>query len=222
MRAPVIVVLVAVAGAAYFAGRATRNDQHELDQQRISFLQDQITAYKDRLQGATPDQAAKRFSTLETALATANRKIGRFMPDTKRHLTDADKAFIKTHAAELKKILPSPIELFGMSFGDSIGYASDFSDEFKANGIQAADPIAAPCSDDQDGILVGMKDASKPPANALRFISLLTDMGMHPSPTRWYNAPDDTAFDLFICPEATNPPTASPPSPAPPASPPGR
>jgi hypothetical protein len=213
VKPPVIVVILVVAALGFLGGRMSRTDQHDIDQQRISFLQDQITAYKDRLQGATPDEAAKKFSTLEGALALANSKISRFFPDKKRHLTDADKVFIRSHATEIRKAAPLQIDVFGMSFGDSLRYAQDFLDEFKANGISAVGPIPSPCEDNQNGVLVGMKDPSKPSENSLRFISLLTEMGMHPAPTHWFDAPDESSFDLFICGEAIDPPTSPLPSP---------
>ena len=222
MKAPVLVALVAVAVVGFIGGRADRTEQHDIDQQRISFLQDQITAYRDRLRGATPDEAAKRFSTLENALSIASRKLARFMPDKQRRLTDDDKSFIKAHAVDFKKAIPFSIEIFGMSLGDSMWYATDFADAFKAIGIVFGGPTPAPCNDNQDGILVGMKNPSKPSPNALSFIDLLTEMNMRPTPTRWYAAPDDSSFDLFVCAESINPPAASPPSPTPPASPPGR
>ena len=187
MKAPVIVSLLVVAVVAFFGGRATRDEQHDIDGQHISFLQDQITAYKDRLQGASPDEAAKKFSTLESALETANRKIDRFMPDKKRHLTDNDKNFIKSHAQELKNITarqytsaPLPFIIYDMVLGDSLSYASDFSNEFKANGINVSNPMSATCDDGEDGVLVGMKDPLKPPVNASKFLALLTEIGCAP------------------------------------------
>jgi hypothetical protein len=62
-----LIALLVVVIMGVYIGRMSRNDQPEIDQQRISFLQDQITAYQDRLHGATPDEAAKQFSTRESA-----------------------------------------------------------------------------------------------------------------------------------------------------------
>jgi len=224
VKAPVLAALMIVAVLGFLGGRVNRAEQHDIDQQHISFLQDQIGAYKDRLQGATPDEAAKRFSTLEKALSIANAKIGRFMPDTKRRLTESDKAFILSNRVEIKNIIPSRLEIFSMSFGDSFRYALDFSEQFKLAGILASDPTPSSCQDDEAGVLVGIKDPMKPSENAARFISFLTEMGMHPTPTRWYAAPDELSFDLFICAEAItiSLPAASPPSPAPRAAPEGK
>src|SRR5450755_3417080 len=65
VKPPVLTSIVIFFGLGYFASRYQAIERHDLDHEHISFLQDQITAYKDRLQGATPDEAAKRFSTLE-------------------------------------------------------------------------------------------------------------------------------------------------------------
>lgn len=174
-------------------------------------LKDQIDGYQHGLHVATPDEAAKKLAALENALSIANRKIGRLFPEKQRQLTDANRDFIRSHAAEFRQVIPVSLPLFGMTFGDSLGYAEEFFHEFNANGISVAGPTQAPCGDDQNGVLVGMRDPSKPSVTASRFMRLLAEMNMHPMPTRWAFAPDAAAFDLFICGEAITSPSPTPP-----------
>src|SRR5271170_5484867 len=65
MRLPVVIALVAVGVAAYFSGASRSSEELSVKNERIAFLNDQIAAYKDRLQGASPDQAAKQFAILQ-------------------------------------------------------------------------------------------------------------------------------------------------------------
>ena len=219
MRPPVIAIIIAAAVIGYCVGVWIGNERHDLDRDRLQFANDQITAYRDRLQGATPDEAAKRFSTLESALADASRKINRLSPTEKRKLSDKDKDFIKLHASEIQKIVPSPFPVFGMSLGDSIWYAKDFVEAFQSNGIRASGPILTPCDDNQSGILVGVKNPASPPRNAMKFFDILTDMGVHPALTVFVDAANESSFDLFVCAEPIDRPIALPSGPAPPAPP---
>jgi hypothetical protein len=106
-----------------------------------------------------------------------------------------------------------------MEFGDSLWYADDFHDAFLSNDIPNIGPETSLCDDNQNGILVGMKDPSHPTEMASKFIAILTEMGMNPAPTVWSHPPNDSAFDLFICGEAKILPAVPPRSTEQPASP---
>ena len=58
----VLLTVVVVGSTAYWFGTMKSAEVVEVKNERIQFLNDQIIAYKDRLQGATPDEAARRFS----------------------------------------------------------------------------------------------------------------------------------------------------------------
>jgi len=63
---PVVLAAIVIAGlAGYQFGNSKSEDLLKLKDERAGFLGDQIAAYKDRLQGASPDQAAGQIAGLK-------------------------------------------------------------------------------------------------------------------------------------------------------------
>ena len=75
IKGPVIVAVLLVAGAAYYFGKSVSSEEISVQKERISFLGDQVSAYKDRLQGATPDQAAKQIASLQNRVEAYEQKL---------------------------------------------------------------------------------------------------------------------------------------------------
>ena len=206
MKPPVFVAIIIVAslGVWYGSGRSAdrldvARDNLNVANERIAFLGDQVSAYKDRLQGATPDQAAKQIAILSSNLEQANKKLMLLMPDTPRTLTDSQKQFISEHKAEFPKVLTG-IPVFSWIIGDANTYASDFLLEFKKNSIAAFGPISSSCDSSQRGVMVGLKNPENPPVLAASFIHLLTQMGVSPKTTKWEGeGVSEVDFNLFIC-----------------------
>jgi hypothetical protein len=199
MRPQVILVVLIALAAGYWFGSSRSAEQLAVRDDRISFLNDQISAYRGRLQGATPDQAAKEIRELRENLADANRKLQRFFPDNPRHLTADQKKFLHDTGEGLSMLITKQLPVFSWSIGDSPRYALELVEEFRKNQINVGDPSLTACQDTERGVLVGLADANHPSADALGFIRYLEDMGLKPSKTTWAKPYAGYEFDLFIC-----------------------
>jgi hypothetical protein len=128
--------LLLVAGTAFITWRAVAsldNEEIAVKAERIAFLNDQITAYKDRLQGATPDQAAKRIADLENQLKPLLDRMG---GDIVRHVTDDQKAKIIESAKPYKALLSD--FYFGVNSTadrDSYNYCEELYRSFEDAGL---------------------------------------------------------------------------------------
>jgi hypothetical protein len=198
MKAPVFVAVAAALIVGYLYGKTTSSEELSIAAQRISFLGDQVSAYKDRLQGATPDQAAKEVASLKASLEAANTKLQLVLPDNPRHLTSDQKRFIDDKSEGLKTLSPM-FYIFSWSVGDSPEYAEDFSIAFQKNKIVTYGPITTVCDPDLHGILVGLRDVDHPSPDALAFVHFLEDMGLSVKTTFWTFPPPKVDFDLYIC-----------------------
>jgi hypothetical protein len=87
VKPPVIIVFLLVAVAGYYVGLSRSSEAIGIKDERISFCNEQVSAYRDRLQGATPDQAAKQIATLE-------KKIQQLSPDNPRRLSQHNKEML--------------------------------------------------------------------------------------------------------------------------------
>jgi hypothetical protein len=75
MKPPVLVAYVVIAFCAYWFGSSRSSEELSVKNERIAFLNEQIAAYKDRLQGASPDQAAKQLVTLQSKLESTEASL---------------------------------------------------------------------------------------------------------------------------------------------------
>jgi hypothetical protein len=165
----------------------------------IGLLTTQITAYKDKLNGKSPDEAAKQIADLEAEVSRQQAKLQILMPDVQRRLTDKQKSFIIDHAKDFKEISAGAF-VYSWNAGDAPLYATDFVKAFKRIGIDSGGVIETFCDDTQHGVLVGVPTVGHPSSDALRFTALLTEMGLSPKFTSWDTDPKAKPdFDLFIC-----------------------
>ena len=199
LKPPVLFAGVVIAVLAYWAGSNHAAEQIGVKDERISFLTDELTAYKDRLEGASPDEAAKQISTLRTDLKEAERKIQLLMPDRYRHLTAGQKKYISDHKDEIAK-LANVFFVYAWTLGDSPFYALEFVQELQKNKIAVVGPILTVCGSSNHGVMVGLKDVDNPSQNAVKFKEILKNMGIEAANTKWEQMPGTQPdFDLFVC-----------------------
>jgi hypothetical protein len=91
IKPPILATVIIIAGLAYNFGVSRGSEVNGIKDERITFLNDQLTAYKDRLQGASPDEAAKQVSELRSQLGHATEKLQMILPDKPRRLEDKEK-----------------------------------------------------------------------------------------------------------------------------------
>ena len=82
LKPPVLLAFAIIAAIFYYFGSSRNGEQLDIKNERIGFLNDQVNAYKDRLQGATPDQAAKQIVTLQDRLQASEKKLQESFPIT--------------------------------------------------------------------------------------------------------------------------------------------
>jgi hypothetical protein len=209
-KLPVAISLILVAFLAYQFGKSQSVEEISVKAERIAFLNEQISAYKDRLQGATPDQAAKELSTLQGKLNSAEAKLQMLLPDNFRHLSAREIELLTIKADDLLGI-GQVIPLFASSIGDSNTYMFDFISFFVEKKIPTIGPFAVTCDSKERGVLVGLKDVKQPSEKAKIFVATLKFAGLDPSNTRWAGfdrpgggssivIPNVADFTLYICP----------------------
>lgn len=201
VKPPVLIVICLMAVAAYEFGASRESDMMDVKNERISFLNDQLGAYKDRLNGATPDEAAKQFTSLQSEVEAYMRKFDALFPEGPRKLNQDQLKILALHKDDMLKF-GKTLEVYSGEIGDSTAYATDFLNFFKSQKIPTTGPINVPCYVGERGVLVGLKDPSKPSSNATTFLKILKAADVNPNTTTWGApiSPDTLDFDLYICP----------------------
>jgi hypothetical protein len=103
-RPPILALFFITAGFAYFFGITRESEIVRIQQERISLLAQELSEYKDRLQGATPDQAAKEISDLRNRANIADEKLHRLMPETPRRLKEKQKEYLLTRLNDIRNL----------------------------------------------------------------------------------------------------------------------
>jgi hypothetical protein len=198
LKPPVVMALVVALCLGFWLGEKRSGEQLDIAGQRTSFLSDELSAYKDRLQGASPDQAGKELFALRAELELTKKKMQIVMPDAPRRLTDQQKDYIQKNRERLAKIAPG-IAVFAWSVGDAANYADDFAEQFDKAGIPIFGVTLTACDDSATGVMVGIKDPTHPSDQALEFKKILGETGVSARFTKWLSPPSDSAFDLYVC-----------------------
>lgn len=162
---------------------------------RLKLAQDERDNYRNKLQGASPEQAAQRIDALE-------KRVNALQPKPARRLNDDErkklKAAIEPIAAEL-----AGLPIFMEGTGEAVRYATDFVEvlrDAKVNTMPLSHGVAL--TDEQRGIMVGIRNPAAPSDRAKKFISALQSAGLVVNTTEW---PAEVAaifpldFNLFIC-----------------------
>jgi len=203
MKPPVLAALCIIGYSAYSYGVSRNADAIDVKNERIYFLNDQLSAYKDRLGGATPDQAAKEILALRSRIDEDESKLRILLPAEVRTLTPGQKELILSKRDDILK-LGKPLWIFSLSIGDSGSYAWDFMKLFRDANIPTMGIMPQPmcrASEGESGVMVGLREKGKPSVDAARFVKILADAGLNVKYTHWIDAPDGTLdFNLFICP----------------------
>ncbi len=96
----------------------------------ISLLKGQRDDYKDKLSGATPDQAKAKIDSLESRLAALEPRLAAVEP---RRLTAEQRAIMIARLTPPSGTTPT-ISIIGEVAGDSMQFAADFSSVFRSAG----------------------------------------------------------------------------------------
>jgi hypothetical protein len=202
LKPPVLVAYLFIALGAYWFGSSRNAEELSIKNERLVFANEQLAAYKDRLSGATPDQAAKEIRTLRDKVEASNQKINMMFPEKPRRLNQKQKDVFTGHKDELAKLAPI-LHIYAWYVGDSARFGSDFALFFSDNlKMPVFGPISTVCDETERGVLVGLPNVDKPSDNAVKFKNILEEAELSPKYTSWNGSPGSQfEFDLFICPE---------------------
>ena len=176
-----------------------RNDLVNTKQAQIDFLASEIGAYRDRLQGASPDQAAKRVADLEARLEAQRKRIDSVAPEFYRHLTSMQKDGLKKSYELHKSILTDKgFMLSAEAIGDAPNFAFELANflETLQSGIIFG-PATGTCDEGEHGISIAVKDLKNPIPEAVAFFEIFRDAGFSPSYNRLDGKQGD--FSIFVC-----------------------
>jgi hypothetical protein len=199
LKCPVLGACISALVLGFYAGRVWDGRELSIAGDNIRFLTNEVSSYKDKLNGASPEQAAKQIAALQSEVAQQKSKLQVLMPDAQRRLTDRQKNFISSHAKDFKALFQDPF-IYSWSEGDAPEYANAFVQAFQQIGVNAGGIIDTACDDDQRGVLVAIAVVGHPSADAARFKDLLTQMRLNPHYTWWNTDPNSKPeFALLIC-----------------------
>ncbi len=211
LKAPVLAFAGIALLVGYWLGSSKESGELKLRDEtlntrneRISFLSDQLTAYKDRLKGATPDEAAKEIAELRSVVASQEDKLQILIPDNPRQLTNDIKNTLQKNIDSLSKQI-NVLPIYATEIGDLVQYAAQFLRFFEENKVKAIGLLNTICANNERGVIVGLLDPDKPSEQAKNFTQILVDAGLKVSHTRWAMPQGITTnqdFDLFICGES--------------------
>ncbi|WP_155253491.1 hypothetical protein [Bradyrhizobium japonicum] len=162
----------------------------------IALLKGQRDDYKDKLNGATPDQAKARVDALEARLAALEPKIAAIEP---RRLK------AEQRAALIARLSPPPntqprVAIASEPGGDSPQFASDFVSAFRSAGPWAIEEGSILGIGDRppSGIAVRISNPAEPPPEASIVIRALLAAGIKFDVTP-YSLPPHLRIQLVIC-----------------------
>lgn len=155
----------------------------------ITLLRGQRDDYKDKLSGATPDQAKARIDSLEARLAAVEP----------RRLTNDQRATLIARLSPPQGITPL-ISIVAEGSGDSPQFAADVSGAFRsAKGWNISEPIVIGIGNrPPSGIGINLPDPTKPSPeatvviNAFRAANIAFDV-------RQLSVSPGTAVEILIC-----------------------
>lgn len=162
----ILVLMVAaiwtIIGWSYSSVLSSKNAQMQLQDR-------QLADYKEKLQGATPDQAKARIDELEA-------RLGRIEP---RRLTDAQRAALATNL-RLPFGTSYSIAVESESSGDCPQFAADFSAAFTAARNWAIVEITVMGIGNRPphGIAVQFADLNQPPPEAIIVMQALRSLNI--------------------------------------------
>jgi hypothetical protein len=200
-RPPVLLAFAIFAAVGYWLGASHGSTEASIKDQRLAFANDQLAAYKDRLQGATPDQAAQQMTLLQKRVSESEGKLRQLFPENLRQLQPKEKELLLARK-EVFAHLSHPLMVFADPIGDSAAYARSFVELFEEQKMETIPISLYPCNTFGNGILVGIKNLSEPSDAAKVFVAALRHAGLAVSTYKWTAASnnDTLDFNLFICP----------------------
>lgn len=157
----------------------------------VSTLRERLQLYQDKLQVASPDDAAKKLNQLQLTIDRLESERKR-----ERHLSEQEKSNLKTAFKDVVAALPA-FSVAGLHDPESLQYAKEFMEVFDDAGAKVknkADKGMFPLSVDvlspsEIGIFVGVSNKIKPPQSAILFAETLKKAG--------FDAKFEDAFNLY-------------------------
>jgi hypothetical protein len=172
-----IIVVALILGAAWwlmdwrYSGVITNRDGIIANRDsEITLLKGQRDDYKDKLSGATPDQAKARIDALEARLASVEPRLASVEP---RRLTASQRAALIARLTPPAGV-PPLISIDSEPGGDTAQFASEFASVFRsAGGWNVGEgTVLSPSNRPPSGLAVRFADLNNPPKEAVMVMSV--------------------------------------------------
>jgi hypothetical protein len=140
---PMSLALAACVGTgSYYLTSSLQQSLINLKDERISFLSDQVDAYKDRLKGQTPDEAARTIQDLRTRISDQAQKLTQLSEDMAKLQLKPARELSKSQYDKLLRVAREAGEklqavrfaIFGQD-GEALGYARQLWNAFQESGL---------------------------------------------------------------------------------------
>jgi hypothetical protein len=166
-----IAALVAIWGVLHWSYRAalSNKDSH------IAFLERRVAEYRDRLGGATPDEARKRIEALETELKSLRLRL------QPRRLTQAQRQAIVDRSRLPAGAKPAPVVVTQEAVcSDCRAFADDLVAALNEGGNWqvSATVVQSPDERPRTGLSIRVAEPLRPPPQAARLQAALRSAGL--------------------------------------------
>jgi hypothetical protein len=177
--APGFIGLTFLLGAAlgYLTADVLFRRELATDDATITYQREQLAEYRGKLNGATPDQAAKEIGALRKNVDELTRE--RTEEKKERHLTDEQKAKLVRGFASARSLLDmDKLSVCPYTDPETSQYADEIIRSINSAGIEVPFCTMFRASKDQTGVLVQVKKFRTPPESAQRIMSALSQAGV--------------------------------------------
>jgi hypothetical protein len=211
MKPAVWAALLLSAGLGYVISGHEYGERLQTAKERGDFLNEQLSAYKDRLQGASPDQAAKQLTDLSTKVADLNKIISDITRvKTKSPLSQDQKSKLRTAINNHWKNGMAWQDVYTASNSDdtSSKFVNELIGIFSANHLNLVNQGYSFTGSDEKGVVIYLIDPKRPTAQAAAFMAILNDAGIpymlgKPWVPRGAWAPmSQVGFQVFVGPDS--------------------
>jgi hypothetical protein len=155
------------------------------------------TLYEAKLKVGSPDEALKKLENLQAT-------VEQLRPKADRRLSDDEMRDLEIALAPLASSLKPSLILVFEPTGEGTRYAFQFKSVFDKLKVPTIGINGFGLTNDDHGVLVGLKDPKQPSDLALKFIDALRRGGIDVKTTVWksdaYAEQFPLDFDLFIAP----------------------
>jgi hypothetical protein len=197
-----VIMAIVVSAIVYFAAEQFHGERFATLHDHIQYLENKVKDYaegKEKLSGATSDQAVKDLDALKGKITELQAQLNILTHPHQRHLSNQEADNLVTNLKKIQSEVPT-IPVAFSSENETAVFADDFLGALDKSDIKYIS-LPSYVEPDECGVMVGTKDPSNPSAQTIKIRDALRSSGLSPRLVRFQPrfafAYD---FDLFIGP----------------------